>query len=96
MQLSRIMLSTPQVFMISKATAVEALPEIGLINIKGKTSEGIFSKFKKGDREFFIKSKIPEYRRALIARKRAIRVGNILTTVSIPFFCTALKNYQKL
>lgn len=75
---------------------MDALPEIGLISIKGKTSDGIFSKPKKGDNEFFSKSKIPEYLRALIARKRAIRVGNILTTVSTPFFCTVLKKYQKL
>lgn len=45
----RIILSTPDIFIISNATAVEALPDIGRTNIKGNTSEGIFSKFSKGE-----------------------------------------------
>lgn len=46
------MLSTPKFFMISNATAVDALPEIGLININGKTSLGIFSNPKNGLKAF--------------------------------------------
>lgn len=80
------MLSTPKFFIISKAIAVDALPEIGLINIKGKTSEGIFSKPKNGFKIFCIKSKIPEFLRALIAKNKAINVGKILITVSTPSF----------
>ena len=96
MQLDRIVLSTPKFFIISKAIAVEALPDIGRISINGKIAEGIFNKFKKGDKIFWNKSKIPELRKALTAKKRAIKVGKILITVFIPFFCTELKNYQKL
>lgn len=38
--------------MMSNATAVDALPEIGLISIKGNTSDGIFSKPKNGLKAF--------------------------------------------
>lgn len=72
--------------MISNAIAVDALPEIGLINIKGKTSEGTFNKSKNGFNVFCIRSKIPEFLRALIAKNKAISVGKILITVSIPSF----------
>lgn len=37
---------------MSKATAVDALPDIGLISIKGKISEGILARFKIGDIRF--------------------------------------------
>lgn len=99
------MLSTPKFFIISNATAVDALPEIGLININGKTSLGIFSNPKNGFKAFCIKSKIPEFLRALIAKNKAISVGKILITVSIPsfapnqktikdfyFFCESIRN----
>ncbi len=75
------MLSTPDVFIISKAIAVEALPEIGRISIRGKISEGIFNNPKKGEQAFSNKSKIPEFLRALIAKNKAIKVGKILITV---------------
>lgn len=52
MQLIRIVLSTPKFFIISKATAVEALPEIGRISINGNIWDGIFNRFKKGDNIF--------------------------------------------
>ena len=80
----RITLSTPKFFIISKATAVDALPEIGRIIIKGKISDGILNRFKKGDKLFFSKSKIPEVLSALIAKKSAISVGKMLITVFIP------------
>ena len=38
--------STPKLFIISVATAIEALPEIGRSKAKGSISEGIFNKFK--------------------------------------------------
>lgn len=82
----RIKLSTPEIFIISRAVAVEALPEIGLISIKGNTSLGIFNKFKTGEIIFSNASKTPEFLRALIARKRPTSVGNIFITVSIPSF----------
>lgn len=79
-----MILSTPKCFIISRATAVEALPEIGLTNIRGRISPGIWRKRRTGERKDCIKSKIPEFLKALIAKNSPIRVGNILTTVSIP------------
>lgn len=84
MQYFRIRLSTPEIFIISNATAVEALPDIGLISIKGNISFGMLNKFKTGEQMFWNASKIPEFLRALIAKKRAISVGKIFITVSIP------------
>ena len=40
--------STPYLFIISVATAIELLPEIGLISAKGNISVGKFIKFKNG------------------------------------------------
>lgn len=80
------MLSTPQFCIISKATAVDALPEMGRISIKGNTSEGTFNKLRKGESKCSSKSKIPEFLRALIAKNNAIKVGKILITVSMPSF----------
>ena len=96
MQLIRIVLSTPKFFIISKATAVEALPDIGRININGSICDGTFIKFKKGDNKFWKSSKIPEFLSALTAKNNAISVGKILITVFIPIFCTVLRNCQKL
>ncbi len=60
------------------------LPEIGRINISGKSSEGMVSTFRIGESILDIKSIIPEVLKALIAKNNAINVGNILITVSIP------------
>ena len=81
-----ITLSTPKFFIISKATAVEALPDIGRISIKGNISTGILHLLRKGDKICWNKSKIPEFLRALIAKNKAINVGKILNTVCIPLF----------
>ena len=86
MQLNRIRLSTPEFFIISKATAVDALPEIGRMSINGNTSPGIFKIFKNGERIFWNRSKIPEFRNALIAKNSPMSVGKILITVSTPSF----------
>lgn len=91
----RIRLSTPEIFIISKATAVDALPEIGLINIKGRSFDGICIKLRIGDRIFSNRSNIPEVLRAEIAKNKPTRVGNIWITVFIPIFCAEPKNYQK-
>ena len=40
----------------------------------------------KGDINFIIKSKTPEYLNALIATNNPIKVGKILTTISNPSF----------
>ena len=69
---------------MSSAIAVDALPEIGLINIRGNTSAGIFNKLRNGDNAFCKTSKIPEFLSALIAKNKAINVGNIFITVSMP------------
>lgn len=71
---------------MSRATAVEALPEIGRTNIKGSSSDGILRTLRIGDKIFWMSSRIPEFLRALIAKNKAINVGNILITVSIPSF----------
>ncbi len=57
---------------------------------------GIANNFKSGFRISCNRSKIPELLSALIARNKPTRVGKIFITVSIPTFCTVLKNYQKL
>ena len=69
---------------MSIATAVDALPEIGLINIRGKTSLGILRRLKAGDKRLPKRSNIPEFLRALIAKKSPTKVGKIFITVSIP------------
>lgn len=86
MLLIRTKLSTPQVFIISIATAVDALPEIGRININGNTSEGICNKFRNGDSIFSNNSSRPEFLSALIAKNNPTNVGKIFITVSIPSF----------
>lgn len=77
MKLNRIRLSTPKFFIISSAIAVDALPDIGLINIRGSSSDGILNKDNIGDRRFANNSKIPEFLRLLIAKNKATSVGKI-------------------
>ena len=84
MQLFRINVSTPQFCIISKAPAVEALPDIRLIKTRGNISDGIFRKLSNGERHFVNKSKIPEVLKAETAKNNATNVGKILITVSIP------------
>ena len=71
---------------MSRATAVDALPEIGLINIRGNTSFGTFNILSNGEAIFWRSSKIPEFLSALIAKNKPTSVGNIFITVSIPSF----------
>ena len=73
-----ILLSTPYIVIISVATAIDALPDIGLINIKGNISLGHFIIFVIGEIKFAIKSIIPELLIAPTAKKTPINVGNIL------------------
>lgn len=73
------------------ATAVAALPEIGLTRIRGNISIGIFTNCIIGDRHDAIKSKKPDSLRKLTAKKRPIRLGKILTTVVIPSFAPERK-----
>ena len=94
MLLIRIRLSTPETFMISNATAVEALPDIGLINIRGSKLEGIFNKLSRGDRIFSNRSKMPEVLSAEIAKNNPTRVGNICITVFIPSFAPNYKTVK--
>ena len=72
--------------MISNATAVEALPDMGRININGSNSEGILNILSIGERIDCIKSKIPDVLRLLTAKNRATNVGNIFITVDMPLF----------
>ena len=73
--------STPKFFIISVATAIEALPEIGLNKAKGKISEGIFNKFNNGNTKFEKASIIPDALKTLIARNKPKSVGKMLTTI---------------
>ena len=66
---------------MSVATAVEALPEIGLIKAKGITSLGIPKKFVIGDIKLIIKSTTPELLNAPTATNKPINVGKILKTI---------------
>ena len=83
--------STPKVVIISVATAIDALPEIGLTNASGIISLGILKKLVIGDINFIIKSKIPELLNAPTATKIPINVGKILNTISIPSFAPSTK-----
>ena len=79
-----IKLSTPKVFIIFVAIAIEPLPEIGLNIARGIISGGKFKKFNIGEASFIIKSSTPELRRLLIATKSPINVGKILKVIFIP------------
>ena len=75
--------STPYLVIISVATAIEALPEIGRRRANGKISEGIFNKLRRGMAILIIASIIPEALKTLIDKKRPSSVGKILTTICI-------------
>ena len=85
-----IILSTPQFFIISVATAIELLPEIGLSIASGINSLGKFTAFKIGDINFIIISKIPELLNAPIATNNPINVGNIPIVISNPSFAPSI------
>ena len=70
--------STPKFFIISVATATEALPEIGLINASGKISVGKLTMFKSGFKNFTTTSIIPELLSAPIATNNPTNVGKML------------------
>ena len=88
------MLSTEKVFIISVATAIDALPEIGLIIAKGSISEGKFIILNNGVIIFTIKSIIPELLNNPIATNNPTKVGNILKTIPTPSFAPS-KNTSK-
>ena len=77
--------------MISTATAIEALPEIGLNIASGKTWLGIFNKLVTGEIILIIKSIMPEFLNAPTAKKIPINVGKSLKTISIPSFAPSIK-----
>jgi len=70
--------STPKFFIISVATAIDALPEIGLINANGNTSVGNWKNCKIGVSKLEIASIIPELLNAPIATNNPTKVGKIL------------------
>ena len=65
-------------FIISVATAIAELPEIGLKIASGIISFGIFIVCIIGNRQFIIKSSKPEFLRAPTATNNPISVGKIL------------------
>ena len=83
--------STPNLFIISVATAIEALPEIGLRSASGKISAGIFNKFKIGITTPVNASIIPEALKTLIDKNNPKRVGNIFTTICKPSLAPSKK-----
>jgi len=91
-----MVLSTPYSVIISVPIAIELLPEMGLRILRGITSLGICSKFVTGAIKLTIKSKIPESLRSPIATNRPIKVGKILTTVSMPSLAPSKKTSKTL
>ena len=86
--------STPKFFIMSVATAIDPLPEIGLNNASGIISRGMCNKFKIGDNKLIIKSKRPELLNAPIAKNNPISVGKIFITIFNPSFAP-FKNMSK-
>ena len=75
------LLSTPKVFIMSVAIAIEAFPEIGLSNANGIISFGKSITLKIGDKIFTQKSIIPEFLSILIATNNPTSVGKILNKI---------------
>ena len=73
--------STPKLFIISVATATEALPEIGRSIARGRISVGTFNKFRIGRAKFVIASIIPEALKILIDKNNPKSVGNMPTII---------------
>ena len=71
--------------------AMEALPEIGLNNARGKISVGIFSKVNNGLKKLIKESITPDSLKTLIARNSPNKVGNILYIIFIPSFAPSKK-----
>jgi len=69
--------STPYFVMISVATAIEALPDIGRRIARGKISEGIFAKLRRGKAIFVIASITPDCLNTLIDKKSPSNVGKM-------------------
>ncbi len=76
--------STLYLFIISMATAIEALPEIGLKMASGSISEGIFNILKNGFNKFVMAEITPDSLSKLIDKKRPSSVGNILYIIFKP------------
>ena len=74
-------LSTPKFFIISVATAIELLPDIGLKSANGIISVGKLHIFNNGSTNLIAISITPELLSVPTARKRPISVGKILITI---------------
>lgn len=83
--------STPYLVIMSVATAIEALPEIGLKIARGKISEGILKIIRIGLIRLVIASMIPDSLKTLIERNSPKRVGKILYIIFIPSFAPSKK-----
>lgn len=81
-----ILLSTPCCVIISVATAIDALPDIGLNNASGIICAGIFIVFNIGSIICTINSIIPELLNTPTAKNIPNNVGNKFITISIPSF----------
>ena len=79
-----IKLSTPKVFIISVAMAIEPLPDIGLKMASGIISGGKLNSDNNGEAKFIINSNTPEWRKLLIATNRPIKVGKMFKVILMP------------
>ena len=85
-----IRLSTPFFDIISVATAIDALPDIGRNNASGIISAGILNVSIIGFIMFIISSINPELLSAPTAKNIPTNVGNIFTTTCIPSFAPSI------
>ena len=83
--------STPKLFIISVAIAIEALPEIGRRTARGSISAGTFNRLRIGRAKFVIASIIPEERRILIDKNKPNKVGKMFITICIPSLAPSKK-----
>ena len=84
--ISPILLSTPKLFIISVAIAIEPLPDIGLSIASGSISLGTLKVLNIGFIIFITKSIVPEFLSITIAKNNPTNVGKIFITISIPSF----------
>ena len=84
-------LSAPFCERSSPKVASEALPEIGLVNIKGKSSFGTPILSKKGETSWLSSSPAPEAVSMLTPTINAHRVGSRFTADTAPFFAPLKK-----
>ena len=87
-----IKLSAPCLLKRASYVAIEAPPESGFVNAKGKISLGIFRKSHSGAKTDLIKSAIPDEEKIAIDTERAHIVGRSPHAVFKPSFAPSLND----